>query len=585
MGPGRARRMRVWRLAAQRGAAAVRARVRAFSLVGSGLVTPTPDRLLIAPQDIRTTDPTVAADIYGGVFIFSGQVVEVGGQSPFEVDPPTEEWERVLHGFGWLRHLRAADTVLARQNARALVDDWIRTSGKLSPIARRPEVAARRLLSWLSQSPLILDGCDGAFYDRFLKALGREVRRLRAGIEDMPDTLPQLQARLALVAAGVSISGQERLLRVALRGLDRTLERQVLPDGGHVSRDPGAVLELLVDLLPVRQALSARAVTPSGTVMGAIDRMLPMLRFFRLGDGTFARFNGMGATPHGLLATVLSYDDARGAPPLNASHSGYQRLEAGRTVVVADVGRPPPIGASGHAHAGTLAFEMSSGRNLFIVNCGAPGQMRSDWRRACRLTAAHSTIVVEDASTAKIVTTPRLVRWVGAPIVDGPGMVEAQREEGPDGVAIVARHDGYARRFGLIAERVLLLHASGELIEGTDRLSPVGGGARPDADRFAVRFHLHPSIRASRSLGGDSVVLVAPDGEAWRFVALGTEAMLEPSVFLAGLQGPRRSEQIVLYGRARLVPEFGWRLELQAEGKPRAARRPGRSSDEGPTLV
>ena len=28
----------------------------------------TPDRLLIAPQDIRTADPTVAADIYSGYF-------------------------------------------------------------------------------------------------------------------------------------------------------------------------------------------------------------------------------------------------------------------------------------------------------------------------------------------------------------------------------------------------------------------------------------------------------------------------------------------------------------------------------------
>lgn len=80
-------------------------------------------------------------------------------------------------------------------------------------------------------------------------------------------------------------------------------------------------------------------------------------------------------------------------------------------------------------------------------------------------------------------------------------------------------------------------------------------------------------------------MLVAPDGEAWRFTALGTEAMLEPSVFLAGLQGPRRTEQIVLYGRARLVPEFGWRLELQAEGKPRATRRAGRGGEETPTLV
>ena len=57
--------------------------------------------------------------------------------------------------------------------------------------------------------------------------------------------------------------------------------------------------------------------------------MMPMLRFFRHGDGTFALFNGMGPTPPDLLATMLAYDDARGTPVANAPHSGYQRIEAG----------------------------------------------------------------------------------------------------------------------------------------------------------------------------------------------------------------------------------------------------------------
>ena len=57
--------------------------------------------------------------------------------------------------------------------------------------------------------------------------------------------------------------------------------------------------------------------------------MMPMLRFFRQGDGSFAHFNGLGDTPADQLATVLAYDDTRGAPLNNAPHTGYQRLEAG----------------------------------------------------------------------------------------------------------------------------------------------------------------------------------------------------------------------------------------------------------------
>ena len=58
------------------------------------------------------------------------------------------------------------------------------TSGSASPaattpIAWEPEVVARRVIAWLSQTPLILDGCDFNFYRRFMRSLTRQVRYLR----------------------------------------------------------------------------------------------------------------------------------------------------------------------------------------------------------------------------------------------------------------------------------------------------------------------------------------------------------------------------------------------------------------------
>jgi uncharacterized heparinase superfamily protein len=49
----------------------------------------TPERLLIAPQDLRTGDPTIANEVYAGEFSFAGKVVATEGRSPFEIDPPT----------------------------------------------------------------------------------------------------------------------------------------------------------------------------------------------------------------------------------------------------------------------------------------------------------------------------------------------------------------------------------------------------------------------------------------------------------------------------------------------------------------
>ena len=49
-----------------------------------------PRRLLISPQDIRTVDPTIAAEIYGGYFAFGGKIVNAGALSPFAIEAPSK---------------------------------------------------------------------------------------------------------------------------------------------------------------------------------------------------------------------------------------------------------------------------------------------------------------------------------------------------------------------------------------------------------------------------------------------------------------------------------------------------------------
>ena len=215
-------------------------------------------------------------------------------------------------------------------------------------------------MCWLSQAPFILQDADARFYRRFIRSLSRQVRYLRRALKRIARRRCRACRRvIALTCASLCMQGQSGHLRGSARRLVEELRRQILPDGGHISRNPGALIELLADLLPLRQLFAARQLQPPPALNNAIDRMMPMLRFFRHGDGNFAQFNGMGPTPVDLLATVLAYDDARGAPVANAPHSGYQRIDAGDTALIMDTGRPPPVALSQEAHAGCLSFELS----------------------------------------------------------------------------------------------------------------------------------------------------------------------------------------------------------------------------------
>ena len=99
----------------------------------------------------------------------------------------------------------------------------------------------------------------------------------------------------------------------------------------------------------------------------------------------------------------------------------------------------------------------------------------------------------------------------------------------------------------------------------------------PARDEFAVRFHLHPPVKASRLTDGHGVMLMLPNKEVWTFNAYEERVELEESVYLAGPDGPRRTVQIVIYGHARKVPRVHWTFAIAAT---RAARAHAAAREE-----
>ena len=562
MAIGRSTSPPIWMLATRALWRRARRRIRNGPTRRWRFVGRTPERVLIAPPDLRLADSQIANEIYHGRFPLAGHMVDMEGESPFQLEVADRAWLKSLHAFRWLRHMRQAGTELASANARALVGDWIATHGRrIGGIAWDPAILARRIIAWLQHSTVVLQGADFAFYRAFLRSLALQIRYLRAMAPEMADGEERLRARVALAFSALSLPVSNASLRSATGHLVTELERQIMADGGHVSRNPMAVLELLSDLLPLRQTYANQAEAPPDALIAAVERMLPALRFFRHQDGCLALFNGMGATVQDRVSALLHHDDTGGAPLLNATHSGYQRLAMGGTVVIADTGQAPPADVSHQAHAGCLSFEMSSGRHRFVVNCGVDTYGADEFRPLARATAAHSTATLNDSSSARFTTTERLAGLIGTPLVGGPGHIPVKRTDGTGIQGFIASHDGYVGRFGIVHEREIALSANGNILEGSDRFYRAGGKPVPDdgRDRVTVRFHIHPGIGLYLD-SSDRLVLKGAPSDVWVFTCDGAEPVVEESIFFAGAGGPQKSRQIALSFGASEAGEINWRF-------------------------
>jgi uncharacterized heparinase superfamily protein len=420
---------------------------------------------------------------------------------------------------------------------------------------------------------LVLDTGEPQAYEAFLRALTSQLRYLSASYRDAPDGVPRLVALMALIYAGLCIAEQQAVVDRYARHFCKELDRQILPDGGHISRNPEALVELLLDLLPLRQCFVARDRAPPKELTDAIDRIMPMLRFFRTGDGTLARFNGAGPTPTDALATVLAYDDVEGTPVRSAASSGYVRLECGPTVLICDIGPAPAPSLSTNAHAGFLSFEMSSANCPMIVNCGSPSLDHEDWRPFARSTAAHSTLTFEESSSAEFTAGGANGSAVApdSPLT-GPANAQAALADQGDNLRIKGSHDGYMASFGVSHARQFLVAPNGLLISSEDKLSAPGGLRSPDGDLiggfYAIRFHLHPSVRAEMAADGGSVMLKLRNGETWKISSNAPETKIEESFFLADARGPQPTSQVVLGGVMGEASEVRivWNIERMAEG-------------------
>lgn len=515
------------------------------------------DRIVFHPYDALPRHLEDADALLRGRFRFSGEAVEVTDRSIFDQPAPSREWAEALHGFAWLPPLSAAGGEPARMLATNLISQWLKRYAKYAEPAWLPHVMARRLVHIFGHGRFVLSNSDMLWRSKVFVALREQSRMLARIADEAPDGLPRFEAAAALALSGACLLDSPRRLEAGLARLNEEIARQILPDGGHVGRSPEALVHAYRHVVMVMDALAATGIDAPPALRSAHDRIAPMIRFFRHGDGALALFNGGSENDARMISGLLSRDEVRGQPFSHARHSGYQRLSASRTLVLMDCGPAPPSGFSTNAHAGCLAFELSASGQRIVVNCGSATAQRK-WESALRTTAAHSTVTLADSSTATILAEGWMRNLLGARLYAGAGEVETRRTETANGVSIEARHDGYRRPFGVIHERILTLSPQGLALTGADRLMPQkgrGGGAVP----FAVRFHIHPDVRVSHAQSGD-VILKLPSGEGWRFRS-GAPVSVEESIYL-GSDTVRRTEQLVLTGAVKDTQvEVAWIFE------------------------
>lgn len=352
----------------------------------------------------------------------------LGIERPISPRPPWKDpeigrisplWRMKLHYqealVDLLRFPEAGSAAADSELAASIVDDWIATCSPSDPghwlDSWNPYAISRRLVAWKVLAgrldPAVLSparrGAWGGSVFRQVEQLARNLERDLDGNHLLADAVGLL--------AGAALLGETaggRFRRGGIELLRDCVERQILPDGGHVERATHYHLQVATDLSDAWILLA----DPAGSAGFLRD---PLIRMARYARGVAHGGERMPALGDGVPGEQPSVDDVvrrierltgegACAPPAGAfdlPDSGYFRFERGGESLVVDGGPVAWDRQPGHAHDDLFSFELEDDGRPFIVDSATSGYGGDPFRPYCRGAAGHSALTIDGFGSAE----------------------------------------------------------------------------------------------------------------------------------------------------------------------------------------
>jgi uncharacterized heparinase superfamily protein len=453
-------------------------------------------------------------------------------QEPRDIPLPV-----AVHRFAWLRDLHTLGGNQARAKARNLVVSWIKTYKDLSHPAWTADITAMRMVQWFSHYSFFGASSDKIVRSLLERSLTNHLHILRHHYAALPDDERRFVVLKGILYGYACLEDFRGGFVASLPLLEDLIATQIADDGSHKSNVAALHIRVLRDLLDIRALCFGQGISVPLFLQQTIEKMVDVVRFIRLGNGMMPQFHGSGFERRELLDTLLSIADSKAYIQGRRQALGIQKMHAGLTTVLLDT-------VTTQAHTSmplcesTFAFEMTVGKEKIITSCGVSPQLNAAWQEALHQSVAHSGLTLNNTGTVP------------------PPSVTVNRDSLAPNAHLEASHDGYARRFGIVHTRKIMMTDNGEHITGEDLLEGQGH------QEVTLRFHLHPNIRAVYEQGKNKVYLDLPSRDLWTFQAFSGTITLAESVYFCHSGARLDTKQILVQGKTNEVKTvFKWVLQ------------------------
>ena len=452
-----------------------------------------------------------------------------------------KEKTKKLHNFCWLP---ALNIKTEKELGCLIIDQWINNFSNYNEKCWTLDVVTMRLIYWISSYEIIFKNSDLIFRSKVINNIVKQTKHLFKNISLVSSGVNKIKSLAALILVGNSFEQYEEYTQFGLKNLEDELGNFVNKDGFVKSKNPEDLFWTLYFLVLIKEWLIlSRKQTPA-FINIYINSLGICFKFLRFSNGDLPLFNGAN---HINTEKFYEFLESRGYEFENMENifCGYAKIKSKKIELFIDANNPSSMLHSRNYQAGPLSFELTSGGIKFICNSGSGKNLGDELSYLSSSTAAHSTVTINDTSSCIFQKNALIRKYFGNSLIEKHNIFKQEFKNDKEFIQCVVGHDGYEKRFKILHERQITLFKLKNHIEGIDSLKCKN--LENKNLTFSVRFHIHPDIRITKTMGND-ILLSSSGGEGWIFRSPQIPTKIEKNLYLGNSDNIKESSFILLEG-------------------------------------
>jgi uncharacterized heparinase superfamily protein len=452
-----------------------------------------------------------------------------------------EDKIKKLHNFCWLP---ALNIKTEKELGCLIVDQWINNFSNYNEKYWTLDVVTMRLIYWISSYEIIFKNSDLIFRSKVINNIVKQTKHLFKNISLVNSGVDKIKSLAALILVGNSFEQYEEYTQYGLKNLEDELGSFINKDGFVKSKNPEDLFWALYFLILIKEWLTlSRKQTPA-FINIYINSLGICFKFLRFSNGDLPLFNGAN---HINTEKFYEFLESRGYEFENMENifCGYAKIKSKKIELFIDANNPSSMLHSRNYQAGPLSFELASNGIKFICNSGSGKNLGEELSYLSSSTAAHSTVTINDTSSCIFQKNALIRKYFGNSLIEKHNIFKQEFKNDKEFIQCTIAHDGYEKRFKILHERQITLFKSKNHIEGIDSLKCKS--LENKNLTFSVRFHIHPDIRITKTMGND-ILLSSSEGEGWIFRSPQIPTKIEKNLYFGNSDNIKESSFILLEG-------------------------------------